>query len=326
MAQALLDVKNNRSAEETNLFISKLRIYSIADQYPGGFTKGTGQWIKENFPYLFYVEGGPPWMVGHSCVFRGMYQNDSRGGDHPGLPLVKPGVEELNNTEWLKKNVLTWGALGEGYPSNVKQNPDAPRNTNGVKEGDTPSWFYFLPNGLSDIEHPQWGCWGGRFEHVSGAHFADAQDDHWSGVSDGAVRRKWTVARWREAFQNDFAARMRWCTLSFEEANHNPIAIIGNDGTKQIVNLEIEPGQKITIDASGSSDPDRDKIGYNWCIYQEASSSVAILKNTHESKVELLAQEEAPAGEIHVILEVKDNGVPSLISYRRIIVKVLGNN
>jgi len=27
----------------------------------------------------------------------------------------------------------------------------------GVKEGDTPSFFYVLPDGISDPEHPEWG-------------------------------------------------------------------------------------------------------------------------------------------------------------------------
>ncbi|MEA5043467.1 MAG: hypothetical protein VB075_02655 [Petrimonas sp.] len=47
----------------------------------------------------------------------------------------------------------------------------------------------------------------------------DAEDDHWSVKDDISLRRKWTVARWREAYQNDFAARMKWNVLSYDEAN-----------------------------------------------------------------------------------------------------------
>ena len=34
---------------------------------------------------------------------------------------------------------------------------------------------------------------------------------------------KVSLWRWRDDFQNDFAARMDWCFMSFEEANHPPV-------------------------------------------------------------------------------------------------------
>lgn len=326
LAQALLDIKTTRAEEEISEFISKIRVYAIGDQDKKYARIGTGEWIKENFPYLFYIEAGPSTFVGITSGYRGIFQNDSKGGEHPTLPLVKPGIEQLNNMDWVEKNILPWGDLGAGYPVDVNQNPNSPRNTKGIKEGDTPSWFYYLPNGLSNPEHPQWGCWGGRYEHVSGGHYADAQDNHWSGKTDGALRRKWAVARWREDYQNDFAARMRWCTLSYEEANHNPIPIIDDNKTKQILTYRVQPGKKFFIDASNSKDPDGDNLNFNWWIYQEASSSIAMLKNCQDSKVEVEIQDKAPEGKIHIILEVKDNGNPQLVSYRRVIIQVLTEN
>ena len=36
--------------------------------------------------------------------------------------------------------------------------------------------------------------------------------------------------RWREAYQNDFAARMDWCIAAKrEDANHHPVAVVGGD-------------------------------------------------------------------------------------------------
>ncbi|WP_375604688.1 nucleoside hydrolase-like domain-containing protein [Isosphaera pallida] len=32
-----------------------------------------------------------------------------------------------------------------------------------MKEGDTPSFLALLPNGLTDLERPVLGGWGGRF-------------------------------------------------------------------------------------------------------------------------------------------------------------------
>src|SRR5688572_31484726 len=34
---------------------------------------------------------------------------------------------------------------------------------------------------------------------------------------------KVTIWRWRDDFQNDFAARMDWTFMSYEEANHAPV-------------------------------------------------------------------------------------------------------
>jgi len=326
LAQALLNVKTERSAEEVDRFISKLRVFAINDQDITFAPKGTGEWIYNNFPNLWYIETGPSWMLSTDSSFRGMYQNDSKGGRHPTLPIVKPGIEKLNNKDWVKSNINNCGALGAGYPSHVYQNPGTARNTQGVKEGDTPSWFYFLLNGLNDINHPEWGGWGGRYEHLSGKHFTDAQDDHWSGNMDGSLRHKWTVARWREAFQNDFAARMQWCILPYGKTNHNPIAIIDEDSTKDVLFKTVKMGQEIKIDAKASFDPDGNKINYKWWIYHEISSTDAIIKKSYGNRIVVKTSKFSPEGEIHVILEVTDDGIPKLFAYRRIIIKVISES
>jgi hypothetical protein len=323
LAQALLDVKSTRTPKYLDDFLSKIRVYAIADQdKKPGVEKGTGEWIRENFPNLWYLESGPPYRLVFSASFRGMYQNESAGGDHPVLPLTKPGMELLNNEEWVVANVTSWGPLGEGYPASLNQNPNTPRNTRGVKEGDTPSWFYFYLNGLNNPDHPEWGGWGGRFEHITGGHFIDTGDNHWSGEMDGSLRRKWAVARWREAFQNDFAARMRWCKLKPEEANHNPIAVVDNDYSKEVLVRKVKQGQTVTLDATESHDPNGNKLSFNWWIYSEPSSSSGILLENNKPIVSIKIPESSPDGNVHVILEVKDDGSPNLYSYRRVILQV----
>jgi hypothetical protein len=302
-------------------FISKLRVYAIADQYPNGYDMGTGEWILKNFPNIFFVESGPGWRATISSGFRGMYQNDSKGGGHPTLPLVEDGVDHLGNEFWLKENVINKGPLGNSFPI-VDQNPKSDRNTKGIKEGDTPSWFYFLPMGLGDPEHPEWGGWGGRFEHVANRHFIDTQDNHWSGSADGALGRKWTVARWRRHYQNDFSARMDWCIKSYNEANHNPIVEIDGSKGKEVVYRNVEPGGSLVLSAESSTDPDGDNLQCRWWIYQEPSTTYAWLRDNEKSKVMVTVPRSAPPGEIHLVLEVKDNGSPNLFGYRRAIIKV----
>lgn len=321
LGQALLDIKARRSEEELKTFVSRLVVFAIGDQHtrqPG--EEGSGHWIVNNFPRIRYIQSGTKGVM--SASFRGMYQNDATGEFHPTMPLVKPGVEGLNNTAWVLENVSAWGPLGAGYPHTVTQNIRTERNTTGVKEGDTPSWFYFLLNGLSNPEFPEWGGWGGRYVHQGGNFYSDAQDHHWSGARHAAVRVKWTVARWREAYQNDFAARMRWCTLNVSEANHNPKVLLNGDDGKDVTLMTAKPGAKVLLDASGSTDPDGDAVSFSWWIYSDASSASASLTGTRKSKAKLVISESSDSGQVHVILEVRDNGQPQLTSYRRVIVNV----
>lgn len=326
LAQALFDVRATRNADEMDAFLSRLRVYAIADQDAFAGERGTGEWIFENFPSLHYVETGPPGMNRYSALFRGMYQNDSRVGDAPALPLVRDALAPLVLDGWVETNVRSGhGPLGAGYPI-VAQNPATPRNGRGVKEGDTPSWFYFLPNGLSDPERPGYGGWGGRFVHRAGGRFVDGEDEHWSGTADPAVRRKWTVARWREAYQNDFAARMDQVVKPFTEVNHNPVAVVGADSSRRVLVRTAIPGNRIALEAGGSYDPDGDRLEYRWWIYGDASdySGEVELEGAASPEVVVHVPEDAAGHEIHVILEVVDNGEPRLTGYRRVVLRVQG--
>ena len=315
LAQALLDVKTKRTSGDLDQFISKLRVYAIGDQDKKFTPKGTGEWIRKNFPDLFYIESGD--------IGRGMFQNDSPAGKEI-TPLVKAGYE-FNDQKWIKDNVSVWGPLGYGYPGDVNQNPNTKRNSKGVKEGDTPSWFYVLPHGLNDPEDPELGGWGGRFLRNSEGYYSDAQDNHWTGKNDIALRKKWSVARWRNAYQNDFAARMRWCVLPFSKANHNPVAIINGDNSKDIITMNLRRGGKLKLNAGGSFDPDGDKLSYNWWIYHEVSSSTAVIKNGSSKTATIQTSETSSPGEVHIILEVTDDqGDPGkLYSFRRVIVNIM---
>lgn len=327
LAQALYDVRASRTTAQLQAFLAKLRVYAIADQ-DGTTPQGTGQWIKQNFPGLRYVEAGPAGTEGFTALFRGMYQNDSKGGTgRPTVQLVQDAVVPLNQLDWVNTHLRSGhGPLGAGYPV-VTQNPTSTRNTSGVKEGDTPSWFYVLPNGLQDPEHPTWGGWGGRFKQGTGQSYLDAEDTHWSaeGNADFSTRRKWTVARWRDAYQNDFAARMDWSHTSvYANANHHPVAVLNGDTSRQLLRLSAVSGSTVSLSAAGSSDPDGHTLSYQWFQYQEADtySGAVTLSGAASRDASFTAPSVTAPATVHVVLVVRDNGSPRLTSYRRAIVTV----
>jgi hypothetical protein len=316
--------KGNPSAAFTT-FKSKLRIYAIADQ-----DGDTVAWIRDNHTDVRLVLSGPSGSSSTTQQFRGMYQNDS----DTGIELVASGLFDLVYTPWVQTHVHGHGALGDGYPTNVSQLPNTTNNHTqaeggGIKEGDTPSWFYVLPNGLNFPEQPTWGGWGGRFALVSNNHYTDTNglDDSSEPVTNGTntnVRRKWPVARWRQEVSNDFRARMDWCdTATFVNANHNPVAVLNGEGGKAYVAVAAAGGATVNLSAAGSTDPDGNTLSYSWSHYKGVGGShtgtISITGATSQA-----CSFTAPNVNttVHIILKVTDNGTPNLTSYRRAVVTV----
>lgn len=295
LAQALWRVKNDRGDAGLKEFASKVRIYDIADQ------DGIAERIWSHFPGLFYVLAkAPGGQDKRLAVFRGMYLE---------------GDLSTTSREWIDKHVRDGhGPLGALYPPKTWTAPN-PHST--LKEGDTPSWFYFLPHGLNDPDHPDWG---GRFEPTNRPNlFRDAQDD-----IDGRTSARATVSRWRPYFQNEFQARMDWCVKPFDEANHSPKAVLNGDETRNVVRMKANAGESILLRASGSNDPDSDRLIYEWSVYPEAG--------TYRGKVGISADKptqahveiptDAAGKSIHVLLAVTDDGDPPLTSFRRMVIDV----
>jgi hypothetical protein len=220
-------------------------------------------------------------------------------------------------------------------------------------EGDTPSFLGLLDNGLNAYRRPDWGGWGGRYVYLQpfgephpiwtqgGDEFSRATSQDTVTGADGRlhVSDQASIWRWRQAFQNDFAARMDWTIEDFAHANHNPRVVVnGKNGTSPL-ELQATSGQTITLDARGTSDPDpHQTLSYRWFLYPEAG-----LTGTHGADVSLDGAEGPvvtvkvnspcrplwlPAipcqgpGVMHIILAVTDDGTPALTSYRRIILTV----
>lgn len=220
-------------------------------------------------------------------------------------------------------------------------------------EGDTPSYLGLIDNGLNAFRRPDSGGWGGRYVYrqpYGETHPIWTQGgDLFSRVTSqdtvtGADGRSYlsdqaTIWRWREAYQNDFAAPMDWTIKSYAQANHPPVLDVnGRSGTEPIY-LKVKVGEPVSLDASRSQDPDSQTRQYRWFHYPEAGSTEASfaalsIAGAETSRAVVTAtatcrpawldlKKPCPsAGIAHVILAVTDSGWPNLTSYRRIVIRV----
>jgi hypothetical protein len=139
---------------------------------------------------------GSRWII--ECINKAPEGNDKREATFRGMYLG--GDESLTSREWIDKHIRSKGPLGALYPTKTWTAP----NPHGcMKEGDTPSWFFFLTKGGNLPHDPTQPGWGGQFRKT---------DDGWyQDLDSSEVHPRSTVHRWRPDFQKDFALRMSWC-------------------------------------------------------------------------------------------------------------------
>lgn len=314
LAQALWKVRQTRTPAEAARFVSKIRVYAISDQ------DDSGPWMRREFPELFYIvsPSGERSMEYNQATWTGI-----SGDKHF---LNGPGYEmELVSNEWLSENIRNHhGPLGEMYPAWTH-----------IMEGDTPSFLNLINNGMGSHENPGYGGWGGRYSFRktyadTGPIWQNTRDRVTTPDGRTHVTNTATVWRWRQAFQHDFAARMDWCVAeSRDNANHNPIVVVDGDTSKAIIHKKVRRGQKVMLSAAGTEDPDGDQFTYRWLHYSEAGRNLLStrdlwdleLKGAESKEVKFAVPSMYPrkTRDIHIILDVEDNGNPSLHAYRRVI-------
>lgn len=292
LARAINKIRRERSAEDAARFIAKVRLCQNGWQDTGTV------WLWENVPQLFFVQ------------FRGL-----------GPAMYLAGDPALADEAWVRRNIVeNRGPLGAGYPAANATGRTELR----VKEGDTPTFLYLLSaRGLSSLEHPEWGGWGGRLHRVddgSNLHFVPAADAG-PGQNTLEERERWTLARWQGAIANDFASRMLWCVKPWNAANHPPVAVVNGDRSADVLQVSAKIGQRLVFDAGSSSDPDGDRLRFRWWQYREAGTFPGLVSLQHEQseRVALIAPPAEESQTVHLILEVIDDGQPALTSYRRIV-------
>lgn len=313
LAQALWDVKTTRDAAAVDKFVSKLRVYTISDQ------DDAGHWLRPEFPKLFYICS--PGNVGGSDYWRSAWTGIS-GDRHYSVGVMHRFA--MVDNPWLLQHIRqNHGPLGDLYPY-----------AKYIMEGDTPSFLGLIGNGLGWSVRPDFGGWGGRYQESQPwgekrKLWTDTRDSRDTVTSDENGRTETsnhaTIWRWREQFQNDFAARMDWCVADdFKKANHNPLAVLNGDRTKQVLNLSAAPGETVTLSAAGSTDPDGNAVRTRWWVYREAGSSRGdlALSAGEGAQTTLTAPAVKKPETIHVILQLEDDGSPPLTAYRRAVITV----
>ncbi len=317
LAQALWKVKNTRAQDQVDAFVKKLRVYTISDQ------DDSGPWIRKNFKNLFYIASPGYHKFGgyHYGTWSGI-SGDKFHGRFTGANF------EIVDNPWLDKNIRCKGPLGEQYPL-VKY----------LMEGDTPTFLYLVNNGLNNPEKPNWGGWGGRYEFYQPRTerwfgepetrplWTDAQDEVYGMDGSWHTSNKATIWRWREAFQNDFVARMDWTINDYKNANHPPVAKLS---CPEEVTARV--GDKIELSAEASTDPDGNELSFKWYYYPEPGTLVISsdrsgnplkIENADKEKASFIVPKTERYGTMHIIVEVSDNGKPSLTRYQRVVVNVI---
>jgi len=236
LAQALLHVRATRSPDQAAQFAAKLRVYPISDQDDAGPS------IRKEFPNVFYVvqpstqTGADYYYATWTGISGDVFYRNCAGAD-----------TSVVTNEWLDANIRSKGALGRLYPRFLF-----------IMEGDTPSFLALIDNGLNGWRRPDWGGWGGRYMYrqpygethpiwTQGGDLSSrvTSQDEVTG-SDGRkyVSDQVTIWRWREAYQNDFAARMSWTVNDYAHANHGPEVVVnGQNGTAPIF-LDVVAGKQ----------------------------------------------------------------------------------
>ena len=313
LAQALFDVRATRSPAAVAKFVAKLRVYAISDQ------DDTGPWLRREFPHLFYIVS-PSSPTSYEEYYRATWSGISGGQDTQAAPGYHAAMVA---NPWLETHVIKdHGPLGALYPRRLY-----------LMEGDTPSFLGLIDRGLGWDLSPAYGGWGGRYalyqpagetrpiwtDNASTCDRVEVEPERFENSNQA------TIWRWREAFQNDFAARMAWCIASdVSHANHNPHAVLDGNRTTDVLMLSARGGSTVPLSADGTdAGDDAQSVKTSWWIYREAGTLAgARLTETSGARTAVVLPATKTAGSVHVILQAEDDGSPPLFSFRRAIIQV----
>nr|WP_319510070.1 nucleoside hydrolase-like domain-containing protein [uncultured Draconibacterium sp.] len=252
--------------------------------------------------------------------------------------VVPESLKPFMEGEWYSENIkFNHGPLLENYylwgdGQHIAGDPDHTHGSmeevkkNGrkqydfISEGDSPSYLFLLNFGLENYDDPTYGGLGGRFKQSESNPYRweDGDDVTDYNTETGKQESAYPQLRWLKVIQNDFAARADWCVNDYEDANHAPIVEV------EINAVLANAGDVVTL-SGVATDPDNDNINYKWWNYAEAGTypNVVKVKSSSKKQIRFRIPDDAKAGQtIHLILEVSDDGNPSLTRFQRVVIQI----
>ena len=291
----------------------------LKDEHPDDYQRAISKVVMYN---IWYQDGAGSYIERHhpdatmllSYHFHGTW-------DYGALDFTNRFV-----SEWLHQG---HGSLAADYVQDF------------ISEGDSPSFFYSIDNGLRSFEHPSYGGWGGQFYKVPGTA------NVWRDIDKGSYQR------WTEYVLRDLQMRLTWCiTPEYSQCNHPPrIEIEGG------LDQTIHSGQKVTLHASVTDDnfidtelqwrhrkavqeqkgttreqyisqvlsrPQAMEIA--WWQFVEAGTCrqvVDLQKTSDREIVTFTAPQVIEPQTLHFVFEVTDNNKIGLTAFARVIVTVV---
>nr|CEG05478.1 unnamed protein product [Fusarium clavum] len=260
LAQALQHIDETKTKTVASQLRSRLRVYSISDQ------DDAGAYIRVKWPDVFFIVNVHGYREYNMGTWTGISTGDNNAANR---------TKVLD--DWLTPNIRL-GPLGAEYPKIIY-----------TMEGDSPSFIWTIQNGLNVPGLPHYGGWGGRYTRVT----EDEDINQYGTSADNLINNNgesWrshyaTIWRWRDAYQDDFAARMQWTLVDgFEDGAHPPsISVNGSSGVEPL-RFNVSLNDAITLDASESYDTDNlnDASGLTFEWYSYAECALTFLTSLNE--------------------------------------------
>ncbi|MFY0688548.1 MAG: DUF1593 domain-containing protein [Cyclobacteriaceae bacterium] len=328
IARALKTIEDEYP-DKMNYVANKLRLFFIWEQDSTYQSYIRPHWGKYNIPTIISDQF---WAIA--------YQWDK---------VIPKDKIDYFKADWMKSNILEGHgplcSLYQAYHGGVDNegwSAGSPKQKGSFRsEGDSPAFLHLVPTGLRSMKSPGFGGWGGRYFNVreniwlDPVPFPDYDYPEGRWFTGSAWGRNYMrsvypknqsqmnvyfkpITRWVDAIQNDFAARADWCVKNYKNANHQPVVKLEYEG-----DIIGKPGDLVELNAQGTYDPDGDELIFDWWRYQEADTYQGIIEisNPQKQRASFTIPMDITEGEsIHIICEVRDNGVPNLTRYKRMII------
>lgn len=329
-----------------NKINNKLVLYIILDQ-----DDSYNEYIAKNWPNIKIINDRSNfWHFAYAWQFHNDELNSTLKGDWCYENLVNNKGALMDKYFLMGDGKTIEGELYEelrGTQEYLDNNPNYSKY-DFISEGDSPSFLYLIDMGLRSLEDPSYGGWGGRFSKESDSLYLNNALDY--NIYSNTYEAQYTLSRWFDDIQNDFAARVDWCLASnFEDANHTPTVTI-----EEGIDLTAKAGDVVTLTANGS-DVDGDNLTYKWWRYFEADTyqdstidteakveeldglqidvkrelgkdektDTILINNAESNQMSFTVPEDAKSGDtIHMVVEVQDDGNHTLKIYQRVIITV----